>query len=1202
MTCRPHSSLRNTLPLKSLCFRACLLAAFASSAFGQAPPTALQHGSSITREIPPQESHVFEATLMAQQLIVLTVSAGDLNFVARLSAPSGGKLEEIVHRRYGPLTLKLVAPEEGSYRLELSSLEPKTQPRKYELRVEQIRAATQHEREAGRAASAFYQAEDLRFKWRSGELTQSLERYEAAGRAWELQAQWAAAAEARQRLGEAHFVQGDYRQALRAFQGALGLSRRGGDLFLALLQLNNIAYVHIYLGDLDQATTLCEQVQTRLGQVSVSPTSLRQRIEAQLQNNFGEIEYARGNLKSSLDFFARARALWEAIGDRQGLALAHLNAGHSELDSGNVNEAAAELEQALQLWREINDRRGEALTLTAQGNISALLGDQYAALASHRTARDIFRQIGDRQGEAITSNGLGDVYEDLNRKQEAIDNYSRALRLNRAIGNRDFEAVSSYYLGRVYRAMGDLTRALGYYEASLALSRQSGKERMATHSLMDIAAIYVGQQKYSAALRLYQQGLAFYRQIGDLRRQALTRHGLGELYRARGERESAFGEYRQGLELFQAIKDPQGEAESRFWMAKLLQEQARLPAALAESEKSINLIETQRGRVLGQNWRSAYFASVHRHFELYVDLLMQLHWQQPDRDYAALALQASERARARALMELLAETQSGIRGTTDPALVTKERQLRQQLIGKATYLTQMLNASRPEAEISEIEFEIRELSNEYDFVQAQVKAQSPAYAHLIQPRILNLAEIQATLKIDEGTVLLEYLLGDERSYVWLVTADTLVAQELPARRSLENLAQEVYQSLSARQFRPREGMSSYHRRVALAEEQFCPRATQLSRHLLGPLKTAPGARRLLVVADGGLLYIPFDALPSPFAASAAQGCRLGAEPPTYAPLLTDFEVIHLPSVSSLALLRQLEGSAPRQTQDIVIWADPVFEYDDPRLAPGASAPLDADAGGPESRRMEEPIPYGNGLPFSRLLGTQEEADRIKQSAPAGHVVLLTGFAANRESVLERDLQDYRILHFATHAQVSDLHPALSGLLLSTVNEQGEYQNGLLQMADIYGLRLNADLVVLSACQTGLGEELPGEGVVGLSQGFLYAGSRSVIVSLWRVEDKATAALMTQFYQAMLNEGATPAEALRRAKLTMYRQSSRQSPYYWSAFVIQGEFHRPPLTWSSLLKSRTLWAWLSVAAIILWLFYSWRKRRRPNSSRHSPKVA
>lgn len=1155
------------------------------AAGGQAQTAALHHGSSVTREISPRETHLFELDLEAGQLVAASVFAGDLNFTLRLSEPDGDIHQEVVHRRYGDLRWQFVAAGSGRHRLALSSLEAGGRARPYQLKLEQVRPATHHEKEAAEAAAAFQRAEALRFGTQSADLSLASEKYRAAGAAWGRQAQWGEACVAWQRLGELHFVQGAYGEALRAYEEALRLGQLAADPFLALTQLNNIGYVHLYLGNIDKASGLFGQVRARLAKISVGQTSTRRHTEAQLENNFGEAEYARGNLKSSLGFFSRARAVWEEVGDRQGVALARLNAGYSYLDSGGVNEAGAEFEESLRLWREVGDWRGEALTMTARGNLQALLGDRYAALDSHRTARDIFRRMGDRQGEAVASNGLGDVYEDLNLRREAVDNYELALRLNSDIGNKDFEAVGHYYLGRVHRDAGDFPVALRHYEASLALSRQSGKLRMAAHALLDIAAVYTAQRKHDDALRLYRRSQDFYRQIGDLRRRALTHYGLGELRRARGELGEADGEYRQGLELFQRIRDPQGEAESRYRLASLLREQGRMAEALRESEKSVALVEDQRARVLGRNWRTTYLASVHRHFELYVDLLMRLHAQSPERGYAALALEASERAKARTLLELLAETRSEVRRGIDPALLARERQLRQQMSAKAAYQIQALNAARPEAEVAEVELELRRLNAEYDFVQAQIKAQSPAYAQLTAPYVLSAAEIQAALREDEGTILLEYFVGEERSYLWLVTADGLNVRELPGRAALESLAGDVYQSLAARQPRAGEDEARRYERYTSEEAQFCPRAAELSRHVLAPLAGEEGARRLLVVPDGHLRYIPFDALPLPGGAGA---CRLGAEPATYLPVLTKYEVVHLPSLSSLALLRRLEASSPPRGRGIAVWADPVFESDDPRLAglppPATDGPAALGAVAP-GRSL-----YGvHTVPPSRLMATGQEAASIMRLAPAGAGVLLTGFAADRESVLEHDLMGYRILHFATHGLIDKYHPSLSGLLLSTVDEQGGSRNGLLQLHDIYGLRLNADLVVLSACQTGLGEEMSGEGFVGLTQGFLYAGSRSVVVSLWQVEDKAAATLMSHFYEAMLREGIAPAVALRRAKLMMYRQGALQSPYFWSAFVIQGEFRPPPAAWRDVLTRGHVWLAALALAVILSAYY-WKRPR------------
>jgi len=1170
----------------------CALAVCAVSNLAEAQTASLQTGSSIVREIAFSETHRFEFALKSDQLIRLTVFAHDLNLSLRIVDGAGNTAAEIVYRRYGPLTWSFIAPQEGQYHLVITSLELSTQPRQYQLQVEQITSATQRDQKAALAAANFYAAEVLRLKPESANMTRALQGYRLAAVAWQEQTQWAEAANAWQQIGEVHFEQGNYREALSAFETALQLSQRGNDLLFTTIQVINIGYVHVYLGNLEKASKLFDECKAKLSAGFLGQASLRKRIEAQLENNYGEVEYGRGNLKSSLNFFSRSLSLWRDVDDRGGLALAHLNAGYSYLDSGSVNEATAEFEQALKLWREGGNSRGEARTLTAQGNLYTLLGDKYAALIAHHQARDIFRRIGDEQGEAVTSNGLGKVFEDLNRKQEAIDNYSMALRLNHAIGNKDFEAVSGYYLGRVSRDLGDLARALEYYESSLALSRQSGKSRMAALAQMDIAAIYVKQQRFADARRIYQQTAIFYKQIGDLRRQALTHQGVGELLGIQGQLAQATSEYQQGLNLFQRIKDSQGQAESLYWLARLAQEQGHLNEALADSQKSIELIEIQRARLLGQNWRSSYFASVRRHFELYVDILMQLDRQQPERGFAALALEASERARARSLLELLAETQSEIRRGVDLALVGRERQLRQQLSAKAAYQLRTLNTTRPNTETADIELEIRNLVAEYDFVQAQIKAQSPAYARLIQPATVSVTQIQTTLREDKNTLLVEYMLGDERSYVWLITPTTLIARELPGRRALENLAREVYQSLTARQRQPNENLSHYRDRYTAAEERFCPSATQLSQLLLGPLRSSLNEQRLLIVADGNLQYIPFEALPLPAAGSVDQVCRLDAEPPDYVPLLTAFEVVSLPSFSSLAILRLVSASLSRPEREIAIWADPVFESDDPRIVTEpTSTPVQKPAGAaPPLRPTNQPVFVDPPEPATRLLATEEEAQSIMRFAPGGLSLVLTGFAANREDVLHLDLQNYRILHFATHSVVNSRYPALTGLLLSTVDEHGQTQNGLLQLHDIYGLRLNADLVVLSGCRTGLGEELSGEGLIGLTQGFLYAGSRSVVVSLWSVQDKATATLMASFYEAMLKDGDAPTIALRRAKLKMYQQGAWRSPYYWSAFVIQGEFRPTAASWRNVVHSRILWTALTLFGIVTWMIYSWWKRR------------
>lgn len=1188
----PGDARRATTPARAARLLALLLVApllLASEAAAQTQT--LEPGSPVEREIGPAQSHVYEFTLEAGQFFGLTVQAEDLNLSLRLTSPGGDTLEDVAHVRYGTLPLHLVAPEAGRYRLAVTSLETGSHSGRYQLEPEALRAATPSDRAEAEAAASFRQAEAARFKWEADQFRLACEKYGAAGLVWRRHGRLADAAVAWRQVGDARFIQGDYKEALRAFKEALGLARAVGSEELILEQLNNVGYVNIYLANVDEAASLFRQVQARLAESRGGGAAWRTRVEAQLRNNLGEVEYARGNLKTSLSFFERALALWREARDRRGEALALLNSGYSHLDSGSVNEAAQELEDALRLWREAGDRRGEALTLTAQGNLFSHTGDKYTALALHHDAQDIFHRLGDRQGEAVTSNGLGSIYEDMNLMQQAVDNYSAALRLNHELGNRVFEAVSGFYLGRVFRAAGDFTRALEYYEQSAALSRASGESRMAALAMSDVAAVYTRQRRFDEAARIYSRALELYGLVGDLQRQALAHHGVGELLRARGDLAGAVAEYGRGLELFSRIRDPRGEAESHYWLAKLALEQGRLDDARAEIEASVRLVEEQRALMPSQDWRMNYFASVRRHYETYVDILMRLHERRPDAGFAALALQVSERARARTLLEMLVEAKSEIQRGVDPALLARERQLRQQLSAKATYQIQVLNSARPSPAVAEVELELRRLNADYDLVQAQIRANSPAYASLTEPSPLSPERIQAALKEDDGTVLLEYMLGDERSYVWAVTPGALVARELPGRRELESLARDVYAGLTARQQQANESPSQYRERYTSAEARLCRSAVEFSRLAFGGMLTNLKAQRLLVVADGDLSYIPFDALPSPDSAGV---CGPGAEPPGYTPLLVSYEVVHLPSFSSLALLRQLNSASPGGARRIAVWADPVFEPDDPRVSPAAHE-LKPDGG--TASEVSRLAARGLGLtrgeqeqPPARLLATREEADSIMRFAPAGAVTLLTGFAASHESVVGRDLQDYRILHFATHGLINNRYPSLSSLLLSTVDERGHGRNGLLQLRDIYGLRLNADLVVLSGCRTGLGEEFDGEGLVGMTQGFLYAGSKRVIVSLWNVQDQATASLMADFYREMLEGGVVPSAALRRAKLKMYERGAWRAPYYWSAFIIEGEFRPPPRTWRDALDARTVWAGLALTFVILWLAYNRFGRR------------
>nr|MBA2733881.1 CHAT domain-containing protein [Acidobacteriota bacterium] len=545
----------------------------------------------------------------------------------------------------------------------------------------------------------------------------------------------------------------------------------------------------------------------------------------------------------------------------------------------------------------------------------------------------------------------------------------------------------------------------------------------------------------------------------------------------------------------------------------------------------------------------------------YTDLLMRMHAAHPKAGYDVTALKVSEQARARGLLELLAEAYTGIRQNVEMQLLERERTLKYRLTANLDKLTKLLSGKYTDSQKGAAESEINTLTNEYRRVQMEIRERSPRYAALTEPQPLGVREIQQQL-LDANTILLEYKLGDERSYLWAVTPDAVLSYQLPPKAEIEAQARRVYQLLIARQ--PARGLTEGQQRAreVAADMEYRTEAIILSKMLLAPVAAQLGTKRLLIVADGALQYLPFAALPAP----STQAAEKDNDP---RPLIIDHEIVSLPSASVLAVLRrELAERKPAQKM-VAVLADPVFDSGDARVKLSI-----ASSKTPRSTKNQQEQSAATSLASSavlkralrsvrgdddnsaslrRLLFSRDEAEAILSITPQQSGLKALDFRANRALAMSDELSQYRIIHFSTHGVLDSRHPELSGLVLSLIDEAGQPQEGFLRLHEIYNLRLNADLVVLSACQTGLGKEVRGEGLIGLTRGFMYAGAPRVMASLWQVDDAATSELMKRFYRGVLQEKLPPATALRIAQLEMFRKRHWQSPYYWGAFVLQGEW-------------------------------------------------
>lgn len=917
------------------------------------------------------------------------------------------------------------------------------------------------------------------------------------------------------------------------------------------------------------------------------------RGEAQVFQVLSLRSFMARDYQAAINYLQQVRPLWQALGEREMEARALESMANSLGRLGQTQEALNSLDEALPLRRALGDRSEEARVLIARGDIYDAMGEFQLALNDKEQALSIFRIIKERmEDEYYALCDLGHIYDELGEPQNALAYYDQALNLARAHRKRGLEFTLLSVIGDAYAQAGDMDKALEYHERSLRLVRGDRDGEM--WAMRRLGEFYVAQGEYAKALRcfdqvlpyfhaqhkpvvealsLYRAGIAYHhlgqqQQALDALNQALsiwpfkngTRRNIlqqiGSVYQDSGDSQRALDYYNKSLTESRTTNDLQGEALALCGIAHAERVLQRLDSAQRDIEEGLKIFESTRGQIAGAESRSSYFAAVQKEYEFYMDLLMQMHVQHPDQNFDAAALQTSERARARSLLDMLVETRVDIHQGADPKLLQRQRVLQQRLRARSQYQVELLGEPHTPEQADAVARELQGLIAEYEESEAQIRTTSPRYAALTQPMPLDLQQIQQQV-LDADTLLLEYALGEERSYLWCVSASSLASFTLPKRAEIEQAARSVHDLLTARNtYLNGEGEPQKEARIKRAHTEYPAAAARLSEMILAPAISLVNHKRLLIVTDGALQYIPFAALP--LTRQEANGSRSGQ------PLMVESEIVTAPSASIVALLRRdLIGRQPAR-KAVAVLADPVFDPQDSRVsmrlrASGAryTGRLDGkhqDLPRDLRRSWEDVESRGRGWKIPRLVFSRREADAIINASLRGDSLEAVDFRASRTNATSPELAQYRVVHFATHSMIDSRTPVLSGIVLSLVDSTGAPQDGFLRLWDIYNLHLPVDLVVLSGCRTALGKQIKGEGLIGLTRGFMYAGAARVMASLWAVDDAATAEFMSRLYQGMLKKNLSPAAALRAAQIHMWNQRRWQGdPYFWAAFQLQGEW-------------------------------------------------
>ena len=903
----------------------------------------------------------------------------------------------------------------------------------------------------------------------------------------------------------------------------------------------------------------------------------------------GKSDEALGKLQSALNLYTAAK-------NQKGIAAAHNELGDLYLRQGQNKTALGHYQTA---YEALTGALGEEQKNAAAASSGARMVDSRAGAVAETAAsvsdtgfnaQLILAKIGDtnyrlgQMGQAAASFGRMTVKKPEGAAKKAGGMFGRMAPAAILGGATDSVGVGSA-AGAVGAAMVAKNELDQYRVAIVYMTYQLGMGRIAFAN----NDLETARKHFQEAVDSGKGALPMIANLGQTRRfRAAARTSLADVALRQGRFKEAGDMYKQAVKGAQDDKRldliwPAQRGQGRSLWLQAAQEKdpnkgikAR-ESALINYREALKAIETLRsGSLRADEARTSFFATTKDVFDETASALAEIALltaagapgplSGKALEYAAEGFKVTEQARARSLLDMLSETGTSITQGIPPELLKRKQENldRQQEI--AEELTG-ISFSDPEKrkKPSDLEGELEKLQTEFDNIENQIRTASPRYASLTTNQPLTLADVQQKV-LDDQTILLEYSVGPDASYLWTVSKTETRLNKLPARTVLDKLATDLRAQLIPAKLQRRivgiDVMADSQRGLGISATPFAEDAaafvaasSALYKAAVEPVASVVGDKRLLIAADGALNYVPFEALVK----SPDSGDY------TSIPyLIKSNEIVYAPSASVVGAIRQQQND--RSGRTILILADPVFNSSDTR-ARGTTTAITAetrglgiqsaltDVTGQESAAGTEKM---QGLPLARLAGTRTEAEQIvkiaKTSGAQADVWL--DLDASEDNLEARDVSKYRVLHIATHGLLNAERPQFTGLVLSLVGNKSE--DGFLRTDEVFNLRLSSPLVMLSACETGLGKEKRGEGVMGLTRAFIYAGAPTVGVSLWSVADKSTAELMTDFYKRLLVTGTAtpvaPSAAMRDAQLAMIAGKKYSAPFYWAPFVLIGDWH------------------------------------------------
>jgi CHAT domain-containing protein/tetratricopeptide (TPR) repeat protein len=865
--------------------------------------------------------------------------------------------------------------------------------------------------------------------------------------------------------------------------------------------------------------------------------------------NLGAAYNNARNIPKAMETLEKARALSHELGKKQDEGIILLNLGLAHVRMTGPRKALELYEKALPLLDDEHDTRSTGAVYSSMAEAYSLLGDLFKALEYSYRALDVHRQVSDGNGVSRDLLGLAAIYERVGQVQTAMEQYQAALQESRKAGDVYASMTILNEMGSLHGKLGQPRQELDCYSQSLALHQDDNYKDARADTLLRLARSLYNAGRYAEAYRRCREAHGLYRQASSSVGEGNADLRMGEILQIQGQSSQARDHFERALKLFQEIGDVVGEAAAAAALATVEEGEGRPDQAEQRYIHALALLENSRASLGGLAEAKAGFLEQQMPvYQGYVRFLLQAGKE-------ATSFEATQKAKARALIDLMGAANANVTQAmtaedkqTEERMATRSRLLAQQWLAATGNLEDLKRQAQPDknrqehvkAEADRVRREQQQLERDWRTFQDRLYARNPQLARQRAARLATLEETVACLPAD--TALLEYVVlpGDpkrskqEEVVLFVVTKQTArsrlqVFRTKVAAGSLVRMVTELREACAGRPG------------SAAARPYHAP-SRALYRLLVAPAERVLAGKRRLVVCPGGPLWdVPFQALLAPSAASAVT--RKAGVTPQAAFLLERYGIAYSYSATGMkaALDARDRSNRPRAQRSMLVMADPAL---DPATTGAARSPAASQTRKPDAR--DDLYFRGGGLgalPYTRM-----EANAIARSFPD---VTLKLKQEAQEAFVKQSAQSYRNLHFATHAAVNDAAPMLSGIILARPPKESK-EDGILTAREILPLSLSADLVVLSACDTGRGARKTGEGIVGLTWALFVAGAPAQVVSQWAVDDAATAQLMGGFYRG-LKVRKSKEEALRHSALSLMRDGKHAHPFYWAPFVLMGDW-------------------------------------------------